>query len=78
MVNTTNKSNEICSKCKIGWIGKANHAVKLKLAAIIGDKINHRVLDLEGKIISLKNNFIPSIKNCNRPQIPTTFGPFRR
>ena len=62
----------------MGWTGKANHAVKLKLAAIIGDKINQRELDLDGKIISLKNNFIPSIRNCNSPQRPTTFGPFRR
>jgi len=62
----------------MGWTGKANHAVKLKLAAIIGDKINQRELDLDGKIISLKNNFIPSIRNCNSPQRPTIFGPFRR
>ena len=72
------RSNEICSKFKIGWTGKANQAVKLKLAAKIGDKRNQRVFDLEGKIISLKNNLIPSIKNCNKPQIPTTFGPLRR
>jgi hypothetical protein len=33
---------------------------------------------LVGKIISLTTNFKPSAKGCKKPQIPTTFGPFRR
>jgi len=75
-VKTINKSKEICGKFKIGCTGKANQAVKLKLAAIIGDNKNQRELERDGKIISLKNNFIPSIKNCSKPQRPTTLGPF--
>ena len=33
---------------------------------------------LRGTIISFNTAFNPSANGCNKPQIPTTFGPFRR
>jgi len=34
--------------------------------------------DFSGIILSLINNLKPSANGCNKPNIPTTFGPFRR
>jgi hypothetical protein len=44
--------------------------------ATIGAIIKTNLLETDGKIDSLENSLIPSAKGCNRPQIPTTFGPF--
>jgi len=78
IVKRTNKSKGISGKCKTGCTGKTNQAVKLKLAENTGLIKNHKEFALEGVIISFKNNFIPSIRNCNKPHKPITLGPLRR
>ena len=40
--------------------------------------MNKNKLELEGKIVSFKNNFNPSAIGCNKPKKPTTLGPRRR
>jgi hypothetical protein len=52
--------------------------IKAKKRVRIGAKIKRRVLALLGTINSLVTSFNPSAIGCNKPQIPTTFGPFLR
>jgi hypothetical protein len=40
--------------------------------------VNRKILTLLGTINSLVTSFSPSAIGCNKPQIPTTFGPFLR
>jgi hypothetical protein len=44
----------------------------------IGAKIKRELFALLGTISSFVTSFKPSAIGCNNPQIPTTFGPFRR
>ncbi len=58
--------------------GTKSHKSKLKENVKTGAKINNKKFALRGIIGSLKINFKPSAKGCNKPKKPTTLGPFRR
>jgi len=63
-------STNVSPKGTIAKLAKANKNVK------IGANINKNLLATLGNNVSFNNNFKPSAKGCNKPQIPTIFGPF--
>jgi hypothetical protein len=54
------------------------HEIILKIKTIIGATKKIVALARVGINNSLNISFAPSAKGCNKPQNPTTFGPFRR
>ena len=67
----------ILASTKFSDIGITLHAIKDNPKDIMGAKTKITLLALAGIIVSLENNFTPSAKGCNNPNMPTTFGPFR-
>ena len=56
--------------------GITAHPIKLKTKVIIGANKKTYLSEPYGIIISLVNSFIPSAIGWNKPNGPTTFGPF--
>jgi hypothetical protein len=52
--------------------------INAKKNVATGAKIKRELLALLGTINSFVTSFKPSDIGCNKPQTPTTFGPFRR
>jgi len=61
---------------KVSLIGITAQAIKASVIVIIGANTNIGLLALAGIIISLKIYFKASARVCNKPNGPTTFGPF--
>jgi hypothetical protein len=58
--------------------GMTAHPINAKNKVSTGANIKRTVFALLGTMNSLVTSFNPSAIGCNKPQIPTTFGPFRR
>ena len=56
--------------------GTTTHKIKARVKDKIGPIIKIDILAWDGNIVSLANNFTPSLNGCNNPYKPTTFGPF--
>ena len=56
--------------------GITDHAIMDKINVSIGAIIKTTLLEPDGSIVSLESNFKASAHGCNKPNKPTTFGPF--
>ena len=56
--------------------GITDHAIMDKINVSIGAIIKTTLLEPDGSIVSLESNFKASAHGCNKPNRPTTFGPF--
>lgn len=59
-------------------MGKTHHETKANKKVIMGANIKITKFALDGNIVSLTKSFKPSARGCNKPNNPTTFGPFLR
>ena len=57
--------------------GTTAHTINATVKVMIGASRNSVLLAAEGMMVSCRNTFNPSAKDCSNPNGPTTFGPRR-
>jgi hypothetical protein len=75
--NRNRRPISISTNTPVSEKGITHQPSRLKSSVKTGAKTKLKVLALVGITVSLSNSFNPSAKGCNKPQKPTTLGPFR-